>query len=465
MNRRQFLSAAVAAGLTGSILRAGPADDQAAGFVTSEVGQLKRVVVHPPGPETRKAFPMLLGGHSMLTWELLREDATKQHEEFVKLLKQSGVEVLLMEELLEDAITQARKAGALDDWLDKSVPQLADHKKDLNAATLLGRDDRWIYRIDEAGIFRPAMLPATSLFFTRDLAVMMPRGVVLCGFNNRVRAFESILARFAFQYSTPLRKYPIVFDAVKEQVHVQGGDVMVLDANTLLVGVGNTTSEAAAISLAKKLDMDVVAVQMPSGEWQPGEWDGLQLMFYHLDCLLNLVDRRTVLAVPYLLEKEHVEKNPLLEMLYGFARVDDVEKTEVSAMLAEVRNVGWIKRYKAGSGELDEKLGSMKILDYLKEQGFQAIYAGGDRPDGDNELKHFNEHILRECRFMGVNAVATQPGKIVSYAGNHLTTAALKKGGVDVTTFPSCELVRANGGPHCLTLPLERMPLTGDDSR
>lgn len=462
MNRRSFLNATLATGLAGTLR----ADDNLAsnktGFVTSDVGRLKRVLVHPPGPETRKAFPMLLGGHSMLTWELLRDEALTQHAEFVKSLRQAGVEVVLMEQVLDEAIAQARKDDVFVDWLSKSAHYLVDHAKQVSATTLLGRDDRFVYRKDDTGIFRPSISPATSLFFMRDLAVMTPRGVVICNFNNRVRAFESTLARFAFQHSPGLRKYPIVFDAAKEKVHVQGGDVMVLDTNTLLVGVGNSTTEEAARRLAQKLSMNVIAVQMPSAQWQRGEWDGLQLIFYHLDCLMNLVDRSKVLAVPFLLEKAHVEKNPLLELLYGFARIDGVDKTDVSAMLAEVRNVGWIKRFKAASGEHDETLGSMKIVDYLRERGYTAIYAGGRPADDENRLKHFNESVLRECRFMSINVVATQPGKIVSYSGNPKTTAALKKAGIDVTTFVSNELVRANGGPHCLTLPLERDAIPDD---
>lgn len=467
MNRRHFLSTTFAAGIAGHAFgseRLYFGDSLFAGndFVSSEVGRLTRVLVHPPGLEMLKSFPMLRGSHSMLTWELLRAEATQQHAEFVKRLEAAGVEVLLMENLLTEAIRQARESDSWNAWLKATVPLLADHSNEVTASTLIGSDDRFTYRKDDAGVFSPGNSPATTLFFTRDLAVMTPGGVVLCNFKNPLRKFEAALARFAFQYSPPLRKYPVVFDGVKEDVHLQGGDLLVLDAKTLLVGVGNSTTEEAAIRLAQRLKMDVVTVQMPSVQWQLGEWDGLQLIFYHLDCLLNLVDRRKVLAVPYLLEKSFVGKNPLLEMLYGFARLSGLDQTELKAMLVEVRNVGWIKRFKAESGKQDDELGAMKILDYLKDRGYEAVFVGGIPADNEDRLKHLNERVMRECRFMGVNILAIQPGEIVSYSGNPMTEAALTKAGIQVITFPSYELARANGGPHCLTMPLERDSIDGN---
>jgi hypothetical protein len=127
-----------------------------------------------------------------------------------------------------------------------------------------------------------------------------------------------------------------------------------------------------------------------------------------------------------------------------------------TAMLAEVRNIGWIRRYRAGSGDLDPSIGETKIVDYLRDSGFQFVFAGGDRDPKQNELQHVVERVIRGCRFMSVNVLALSPGHVVGYEGTSFTIAALEQAGLRVTTFPSHELVRANGGPHCLTMPLER---------
>ncbi len=456
MNRRRFLQSSLVLGLSSSPAFSAERTSSAKPFVTSEVGKLRKVIVHSPGEETRKTFPMMLGGHSMLTWELLRKEAGPQHAAMVKLLRQSGAEVLQVESLLDDAIAEARRRETFHGWLRAEATPLVEHEKEVSAATLLGREDRFVYHKDESKNFRPLIAPATSMFFTRDLAVMTPRGVVLCNFNNKVRTFEAVLARFMFKYAAALRAYPVLFDASKEGVFLQGGDVMVLDAKTLLVGVGNTSQVEAASRLAKMLDMDVLSVQMPSLQWEPGEWEGLQLIFYHLDCLVNFVDRKTVLAVPYLLEKEHVDRNPLLEILFGFARIDQFKKSEAAALLTEVRNVGWLRRFQAGTGDEDESFERMKLVDYLKKSGCAVINVGGNAQADENKLRHVVERVIRESRFMATNMIATAPGHVVAYQGNDHTMAALREGGVDVQTFASHELVRANGGPHCLTLPLER---------
>jgi arginine deiminase len=448
------LQAAAAAALASRVRAA--AQPPAKAFVTSEVGRLKRVIVHEPGAEVRKAFPLLLGNHSMLTWELLREEAAAQHKAMVARLTEAGVEVLAFEKLLGEALTHARQAKAFAKWLERYAPQLVPHEPRLTVDSLLGRDDQLIYRRDASGAIDPLVSPATVLFFTRDLAVMTPRGLVLGNFEGDLRSFEAALTRLVFQHAPALAKYPVGFDAAAEKVHLQGGDLLVLDESTLLLGVGNSTDERAAELLAQKLEIDVVAVQMPSKEWQPGEWEGLQLIFYHLDCLLNLVDARKALAVPYLLEKQHAQQNPILEALYGLARLSKLPAEQRVALVDEVRNVGWVRRYQAGSGELDRTLGRVKVLDYLKSRGYEIVFAGGTPPAGGNDLQHAIEHVIRECRFMGVNVLTLRPGHALAYEGNPHTLAVLKSAGVQATTFPSHELVRANGGPHCLTLPLER---------
>ncbi len=425
-------------------------------WVTSEYGKLRRVMVHPPGPETRKALPMMLGGHSMLTWELLRDEASDQHKQMVTLLRQQGAEVLFFQDLLDDAIVQARKQRRWRDWLSKQAPQLTAYADTLDASTLLGCNDDYVYTTDDSGYFRPVIDPLTTMFFTRDCAAMTPRGVVICNYNNKLRAFEATLARFIFQFASSLSQYPIAFDARDEQVYIQGGDILVVDDHTLMVGVGNSSTDQAASRLAQKLEMDVLAVQMPGGQWQTEAWDGLRNIFYHLDCLLNVVDRRKILAVPYLLESRFVASNPLLEVLEGFGRIDDTPRTATALRLADVRNVGWLRRYQAGSGQRDSTFPRTKVLDYLKEAGYEVVYVGGSRREEEDETRHLLESVLRESRFMATNVVATAPSQIVAYDGNPRTEKQLKLAGIEVRTFPASELVRANGGPHCLTLPLER---------
>src|SRR5262245_54912131 len=125
LDRRSFFQAAAAAGIaTQAAGQPPPAAKE--GFVSSEVGRLKRVLVHEPGAEVTKAFPLFLGNHSMLTWDLLRADSVKQHQAFVGKMRDAGVEVLYFEQLLQEALREARTARKLGAWLAVDVPAVSE---------------------------------------------------------------------------------------------------------------------------------------------------------------------------------------------------------------------------------------------------------------------------------------------------------------------------------------------------
>jgi arginine deiminase len=327
---------------------------------------------------------------------------------------------------------------------------------------LLGAVDEFVYHKNPEGGFQPLTDPLKFLYFSRDLAVMTPRGILFCNFVNRYRAFESTLTRFVFEWAGALRRYPIAMDATAERVFVQGGDVIVVDENTLFVGVGNLTEEAAARRLAQKLNMNVVSVEMPGGGsgFRRGNnnqdpWNSLRTQFLHLDTIFNLVAPRTALAIPYFLEMDKVGSDPLTEVLQGLGTLPGVHKSYFDQVVNSLTTVGQVKRYKAKSGDLDPTVKGMKLVDYVRQLGFQVVYVGGDPPEKD-PTKHLVEQVLREIRFQGANILATGPNKLLACEGNRGTLAALKAANVEVTTFRANDLSRWHGGPHCMTMPLER---------
>ena len=97
----------------------------------------------------------------------------------------------------------------------------------------------------------------------------------------------------------------------------------------------------------------------------------------------------------------------------------------------------------------------MKLVDYCRAQGWKVIYAGGER-NGLSENKWMLERAMYELRWQGVNVAQLAPGRVIAYAHNVHTNAALRQAGVDLVTFPGELLAIRNGGPHCLILPLER---------
>lgn len=387
----------------------------------------------------------------------------REHAKFVALLKEQGVEVLDALELLEEAVANARRAGELGDWVRRTFPVTADRLTErlegLTAADILYRRDDFYYgQRDEAGDFSPLFSGFSSIYWARDFAVSTPKGIVIGNGVRYSRALENDLIRLILTHSDRLRGVPVIFDAREEGVHLDGGDVIVWDSETLLVGVGNRSSHEAARKLAQRLQMNVIAVAMPPAE----EPNFLRRPLLHLDSMFNIVDRRTVVAVPFFLEKD--AGGPVQSILRGMARqieslhaarpgVDVADSAELLRTVELVPQVGWVTRFDAATGK--ETPLDMKLVDWARDQDFRVVYVGGERGDLEPE-KWAIERVLFELRWQGANVLQLGPGKVIAYEHNVHTNRALEKAGVQVLTFPGELLSIAGGGPHCLLMPLVR---------
>jgi len=421
------------------------------------------VLVHTPGDEIRKVLA-LGGDDSILGVDLVEGHAQEQHRRFIELLRADGAEVLEFTDLLESAIAEARDAGAWLPWLGRVAPQLEPHHRRLDARALIGADDAFVYaRGDHEDSFRPLVTPLKNLFFTRDLAVMTPRGIVLSHFVNQYRSFETSLTAFAFRWAPALDRYPIAFDARAAGLYLQGGDVIVADERTLIVGVNNLTQEAVAPRLARALKMDVVAVELLGEGVRPGErsvgdpWNGLRTCFLHLDSVINLLAPRMALSAPYFLEMAHVGADPLTEVLRGLLDRPDVPRDYLERSIRALARIGLVRLYRAGSGRQDADVRGLKLVDYLRDRGYTIHYVGGPPPE-EGDVKHLVECVHRELRFQAANVLALGPGRVLAADGNEQTEAALQAAGIHVSTFPADALVRWHGGPRCMSMPLERTP-------
>ncbi|XYH94951.1 arginine deiminase family protein [Sorangium sp. So ce1128] len=436
--------------------------------LTSEIGRLKRVILHRPGPEIFKVITVSPQDHPVLPSDIIREPAIEQFDAMVRALKAEGMEVLFAQDLLDDAIENARTEGTFVAWLRDhlppatSSPELLARASQITAADLVGATDELFYHRDPAGDLRPLVAPMKWMYYAHDFAVMTPRGVIISNFLQAARAYESVLARFMFDRARAIQAYPIAFDAIQEQVYLMGADVLVADADTLLIGTGNQTERAAARKLARALHMDVVEVRLPSRQrFARGhiddEWTGLHLLFFNLDTIFSFVDTDKGLALPYFLEAKYASCDPLTRILGGLQGEPGAQAARLRAVMDHLQHVGWVTRYKAGSGDIDPCMKGMKLVDYLRDRGYQIIYAGGEQGTLD-EFKYVMERVLREVRFQAANVLSIAPGKVLAFEENGHTLAALRAAGVETVTFPGSELVRWNGGPHCMVQSLERTP-------
>lgn len=450
---------------TGAALAAAPALAQGTRppFLASDIGTLKRVLVHSIVENDRGGDRLDMG---LLPYE--ESDmavAVQQQAGLIRLLKANGAEVVEVKDALATAIAATRKSGIFAAWLEASYPLIAADPDKVTAQTILGRDPAFAHRLGSDGNWRHfADSIGASTMWTRDSAIMTPAGLVMGRSVSLRRRRENHLLRFCYQHSPLLTRYPVVFDAMEEGIGLEGGDMTVVDRNTIFLGNGNRTDPRMAPLLAQRLNMDVVAVQTVKRDFiKPARMGGampmleLQLLLLHLDTYFTLVAPKHALTVPWLLERDHAESNPLARYIRG-ARVQNMlDEEEAEKGLTMLKEFGTVTLYRAGTGKREE-LGGMKLVDWLKGQGWRFTWVGGARPtDDQGAYAAFMTTAYPELRRQASNIVQAQPGRVIAYGGNPATKAALEADGIAVDSFPARELWAWHGGPHCLTQPLERL--------
>lgn len=424
-------------------------------FVRSDVARLRRVIMCPPGtgvftPSSNDDDVM-----PMADWD--DQAVLSEHAALVAAIRSSGAEVLSIPDLLSSAIDAARSRGAWETWLRATHPKLAGDPKSVTAQTLLGRDPATQYRTWPDGTYRHLVDEPDGLIFCRDTAVMLPRGAMLLNVGSARRTREQLIVRFVFDYAPQLSRYPVLLDAQQEGLLAEGGDFQVADEHTLFLGVGNRTDPRIAPLLARRLQMDVLTVRTRKADWLRRGDKGFRLRtaFLHLDSYFTHVADKQALTLPWFLEAAHVGKDPYTQFLKGMAADGAISDDDLTTAREFISDFGSVRLFRAGSGDEDTAVKEMKLVDYVRSRGYTVHFVGGEPPDTDT-IRHLFTTVLYEHERQGANVVATSPGNVIAYEGATHTHAALRRTGIKVTTFPGRELWPWDGGPHCLTMPLER---------
>ncbi len=448
----------------GTALAAAPALAQMGGkggFVASDIGALKKVLVH--------SITSLDNGFDRLSESVIpgvESDmvvAAAQQQGLMALLKAQGTEVIEVADALAGAIAATRRSGIFETWVGTAFPGLNLEISKISAATILGRDPAVRYRLGEDGDYRHFADSTQSTMWTRDSAFMAPGGLVMCRSASGRRRRENMLLRFCYAHAPQLKDIPIAYDALGEGMAIEGGDAMFVAPDLLYLGTGNRTDPRIAPVLARRLNCDVLSVQTfkqdfirpsrPGIETPIGE---LRALLLHLDTYFTHVAPKHALCVPWLLEKDFAETNPLSRFVRGARSQGMVDPEEAEAALEMIKNFGVVTLWKRGTGA-KEDLGGAKLVDYLRTQGYRFTFVGGARPNGDQAgFEHFMRVVYPELRRQAANVVQAKPGRVIAYDNNPVTRAALEADGILVDTFPARELWAWHGGPHCLTQPLLR---------
>jgi arginine deiminase len=415
--------------------------------VTSEIGKLKRVLIHLPGREIDLMVPPMM--NQLLFDDILYgQVAREEHRRFQQLILFVADEVLDIQDLLEEVLEEddlkrvivrdlARRNGLprrLMGWLQEQTPAA------LAEVLISGIPNE---KKSSGNLPAFDLYPVPNYFFMRDPQVVIGSGVVVSGMATQARRREALLSKYVFQFHKSFRDQDVIFADFmgegperpirKSAPSIEGGDILIPRRDLLLIGITERTNRAGIELLARKLKAadsgvkSIIAVELPK-----------QRSFMHLDTVFTQISQDECLIYPPVILPSGQQP----------ATVTSIDLTK--------REIGYAPQ--------------KSLLAALKKKGFdlKPIYCGGKKAI-DQQREQWTD---------GANAFALGPGVVLTYERNVRTAEELAANGYHIVyeddlllgrteletwtdkkyalQLQGHELSRARGGPRCMTMPLER---------
>jgi arginine deiminase len=393
----------------------------------SEVGQLRTVLMHRPGPELQRLTPrhrerVLLRA---LPW-LSR--ARQEHDVLSQLLRDEGVEVLYLIELLQDSLEyqSARDeavrlaigdAGLGDELRDQLRSHLENLEPEVLAQVLVAGVSPQELKVGHGVVFELldrhdfVLDPLPNLVFTRDSSLWIGDHIAVASLAAERRRRESGLAAVVYRHHPRFTGTKWLYRHDLE--YLDGGDILLLSPGVIAVGVGERTTPAGAERLARNVFDAGLAHTMLAVPMNQRGGNG------HLDTVCTIIDVDSVImhpAVAYSLTAHAITP-----------RGDGLRISRPQPFLeAAARSMG---------------IEQLRVID----TGTDAADSGDEWDDGGNVLA-----IGRRV--------------VVGHERNFATNARLEDAGVRVIQVPSSELGSMRGGPRCMACPVSREPSAQADA-
>ncbi|WML42245.1 arginine deiminase [Neobacillus sp. OS1-2] len=404
--------------------------------VTSEIGSLRTVLLKRPGKEVENLTPEYLQ-------RLLFDDIPylpiiqREHDYFAETLKNRGIEVLYLEKLVVETLSNVEiKKQFVDDILRESKANvngaasvlkeylLSFSTADMVDKVMSGILKREIEPEKKSHLYElmedhyPFYLdPMPNLYFTRDPAASIGNGLSINRMREPARRRESLFMQYIINHHPRFARHnvPVWLDR-DFGFSIEGGDELVLNDEVVAIGVSARTSaraiEKLALNLFKRQDTikKVVAVEIPKCR-----------AFMHLDTVFTMVDYDKFTIHPEIQGPQGNMNVYILEKGADDAHVTITHRTNLQETLKEVLGLNELILIPCG---------------------------GGDEIAASRE--QWND---------GSNTLAIAPGVVVTYDRNYISNDLLRQHGIEVLEISSSELSRGRGGPRCMSMPIVREDL------
>lgn len=399
--------------------------------LNSEIGRLRAVVLHRPGPELENMTPATIK-EALYSDLLSTKPAQKEYRQLEAIL--SGVcTPFYIDNLLQEVLEKVpeSKIYIMDKLRGQGVPEeTLRHLESLDAKTL-GKS-----LVD--GLPGTAMNPMYNLYFTRDIGVCFNQHAMPTHMATKVRSVEILITDTIYKYHpffTANQAWVNPWENVPAGTRLEGGDFLVAAPNVFVIGQGarsNRNGVDAFINIKRQESslFYVITQELPHDPES----------FIHMDMVFTFLSRRHCMMYKPLLLGRNAYATRLLKVENGV-----VHETVCDNVLEALHRIGY---------------------------DYEPIFCGDD----------YGMYPDREQWHSGANFFAFAPGKIMGYGRNLHTIEALSKAGFEVVeawdvvdgkrkvetedenrlmvyTLESSELVRGGGGCRCMTMPVCREDL------